>query len=141
NEYEQQRYPGDGFHSRLGAFLGTQGPVFEYQHYLAATLSRDNWNVRAQHRHKSSYGDCNSACGIAAEYHNEVDAYGLVDLAGTWRFNDRLAMTLHVLNVLDTDPPFTNNARQGSALSANIDTRYTDPRGRSVGVTLRGNFE
>lgn len=141
NEYEQQRYPGDGFHSRLGTFLGTQGPVFEYQHYLAATLSRDNWNLRAQHRHKSSYGDCNRACGIATEYHNEVDAYGLVDLAGTWRFNDRLAMTLHVLNVLDTDPPFTNNARQGSALSANIDTRYTDPRGRSVGVTLRGNFE
>ena len=141
DEYEQQRYQGDGFHSRLGTFLGTQGPVFEYQHYLAATLRRDNWVVRAQHRYKSSYGDCNRACGIPEQFANEVDAYGLIDLSGTWRFNDALALTVHVLNVLDTDPPFTNNARQGSALSANIDTRYTDPRGRSFGVTLRGNFQ
>ena len=142
DEYEQQRYQGDGFNSRLGTFLGTAGPVFEYQHYLAATLRRDNWSVRAQHRNKSSYNDCNSACGIRdPAFHNEVDAYGLVDLAGTWRFNDNLALTLHVLNALDTDPPFTNNARQGSALSANIDTRYTDSRGRSFGLTLRGNFQ
>ena len=140
DEYVQQRYAGDGLNSRAGTFLGTQGPVFEYQHYLAATLGKDKWRVRLQHRYKDSYKDCNAACGIAEEFFNTVDAYGLVDLSGTYRFSDNLGVTLHVLNVFDEDPPFTNNSRQGAALSGNTDVRYTDPRGQSIGLTLTGEF-
>jgi len=140
NEYEFQRFAGDGFNDRAGQIVDPNIlAVFEYQHFISASWTSDKWRVRLQNRYQSSYDDCNELCGIDEEFWNEVDAYTLFDVSATYVLNESLAATLHVNNVFDEEPPFVNGGR-GTALTGSRDIRNTDPRGQSFGITLKGEF-
>jgi iron complex outermembrane receptor protein len=68
---------------------------------------------------------------------NRVKAYSLWDLSGSWSASKQLTLRAGVKNLLDTAPPFSN---QAYFFISGYDPSYTDPRGRrfhlSVSYTL-----
>ena len=66
-----------------------------------------------------------------------VSAYQTVDLQGSYSGLKNLRLTLGVRNVLDRDPPYTN---QGFSFQAGYDPQYADPRGRFIYGRLTYSF-
>ena len=67
-----------------------------------------------------------------------VDAYSLWDLTGSWSITKNLKLRGGILNLLDTNPPYSN---QSYYFLATYDPTYTDPRGRSAYVSLNYAFK
>jgi iron complex outermembrane receptor protein len=135
-DYDFERVPGDPTFSRAGQYFDGF-PVPEYVHYLAFNWQNGNWSGQLQNQFVKGYSDCNGQCGIAPEYFNEVGDYSPFNLTASYAFSEALSIALHIKNLFDEDPPFTN----GGPLCATCDPRFTDPTGRAVGVTVRGTFD
>nr|WP_232429801.1 TonB-dependent receptor [Janthinobacterium sp. CG3] len=60
------------------------------------------------------------------------------DLTGSWNWNKNLKLRAGVLNVADTEPPFSN---QGAFFLVGFDPTYTDPRGRSFFLSANYAFK
>ena len=61
----------------------------------------------------------------------------LWDLTGRWQATEKLRVRGGILNLLDTDPPFSN---QAYFFIAGYDPSYSDPRGRSFYLALDYKF-
>ncbi|MEK0411473.1 hypothetical protein WNX29_10935, partial [Limosilactobacillus reuteri] len=59
------------------------------------------------------------------------------DLTGSWALTKQLKLRAGVLNLLDKDPPFSN---QAYFFLAGYDPSYTDPRGRNAFVSVTYSF-
>jgi iron complex outermembrane recepter protein len=68
----------------------------------------------------------------------KVESYSLWDLTGSWNATKALKIRAGVLNLLDTEPPFSN---QSYFFLAGYDPTYTDPRGRSYYLSLNYSFK
>ena len=76
----------------------------------------------------SGYRDSNA--GIPAPFNNNyVSDYGIVDLGFIYRGVKGLTLRAGVLNVLDKDPPFTNQTARFQARA--YDDRFHNPIGRT----------
>jgi len=64
-----------------------------------------------------------------------VPSYALWNLSGTYTGFKGVTLTAGVKNLLDKEPPFSN---QGTLFQKGYDPRYTDPVGRSL--YLRGSY-
>jgi iron complex outermembrane receptor protein len=67
-----------------------------------------------------------------------VKSYSLWDLTGSWAIGKNLKLRAGILNLLDKDPPFSN---QAWFFLAGYDPSYTDPRGRSGFVSVNYSFK
>jgi len=77
--------------------------------------------------YKSGYTDQN--LHIAPQYLNSVPSYSLWNLSGTYTCFKGVSLTAGVKNLLDKEPPFSN---QGTLFQKGYDPRYTDPVGRAL---------
>ena len=75
--------------------------------------------------------------GSASET-RRVASYETYDLQGTWDGWRGLGVTLGVKNLLDRDPPSSD---QGQTFQVGYDPRYVDPRGRTFYLGLRYAFK
>ena len=66
-----------------------------------------------------------------------VEAYTLVDLSASYKFNKMTSLTIGVKNLFDKDPPFSN---QSNRSQRGYDPRYTDPLGRALFVRAAYGF-
>jgi iron complex outermembrane receptor protein len=88
----------------------------------------------------SSYEDQNSAINIADGKRvapNRVKAYSLWDMSASYQVTPSLLLRVAVQNLLDTPPPYSN---QAFYFISGYDPSYTDPRGRSAYVRAQYRF-
>jgi iron complex outermembrane receptor protein len=129
-EYQDER---DGpFTQNVGRYAANN-PVFRWKHNLALNWRLGNWAATLAQSFKSGYTDQN--LDIEDQYLNKVPSYALWNMSGSYTGIKGVTLTAGVKNLLDKDPPFSN---QGTLFQKGYDPRYTDPVGRSL--YLRGSY-
>jgi iron complex outermembrane receptor protein len=119
SRYEYQTEADGEWVQNVGVFSGT-GPVFRWQHNATAIWSRGPLSAGLTAHHKSGYVDQNPA--------HRVGSNTTLDTYGAWQASKALALTFGVRNLLDRDPPFSN---QGTTFQQGYDPRYADAAGRT----------
>jgi iron complex outermembrane receptor protein len=130
-DYQNER---DGEFIQNAGRYADMGAVFRWQHTLTLGWSSGNWSAQLAQLYKTAYDDQNQ---VDAQYFNKVDSYSLWNVSGTYAGIKGLALTAGIKNLLDEDPPFTN---QGTMFQAGYDPRYTDPVGRAVFMRASYSF-
>ncbi|MFY7857489.1 MAG: TonB-dependent receptor domain-containing protein, partial [Rubrivivax sp.] len=111
-----------------------------WRHKASVDFDRGAWGLTLSNTFYSSYTDQNTAINLdtgAVVPPNQVKAYSLWDLTANWTVNKNVRLRAGVLNLLDTKPPFSNQAYY---FLASYDPTYTDPRGRFFYVNARYTF-
>ncbi len=130
NQYDYQDEPGGAFIENAGRYA-SNNPVFRWRHTASVNWRLGNWGATLSQNFKSSYKDQDNSAG------QKVDSYSLWNLTGTYTGIKGLALTAGVKNLLDTEPPFSN---QGTMFQQGYDPRYTDPVGRALYVCASYSF-
>lgn len=138
-EYERQFGPLEPFRSNLGVFLNDQ-VIQRWRHRITFGWDHGPFNLSLANGYSSGYRDQNTTYDPVTDSplpNRDVESYSLWDLTGSWQASDSLRVRAGVLNLLDTDPPFSNQAYY---FLASYDPTYTDPRGRSFFLALDYKF-
>ncbi|OFZ86567.1 MAG: hypothetical protein A2V78_15785 [Betaproteobacteria bacterium RBG_16_64_18] len=151
-EHKVQLTKGGEFVSDLGRFgeglAPAAGPVFRNVFRWFNSLDAGNWAHTITINYKSGYQDQTSteddclavvaSTGDCAASNRTVDSYMTADyqVRYTWRKN--LKLTAGVLNLTDTDAPFT--LKTNGAHSKGFDPRFADPRGRTIYINASYQF-
>lgn len=128
--YERQFGPLEPYRSNLGRFLNDQ-VIQRWRHRVAFNWDQDAFGVTLANTWLSGYRDQNTTYDPFSDEplpERDVDAYSLWDLTANWRVSEQWRIRGGVLNLLDEEPPFSN---QAYFFIAGYDPTYTDPRGRS----------
>ncbi len=137
-EYQFATDPRSPLVDGLGRFRDDKA-VQRWRHKLNLDWDRGPFGLTLANTYLSSYRDQNVPGLAAPEWNNrDVDAYSLWDLTGSYRITQSLRLRAGVLNVLNTAPPFTNQARY---FQTTWDSSYGDPRGRSYYASLTYSFK
>ncbi len=132
--YDYQRTVTDPYVNNVGIYVDAS-PVFRWQHVLGLGWNRGPWSGQLNIRHKTGYTDQNQ---VEAGFENEVKAYTLVDISGSWSGLKNTTITLGVKNLFDTKPPFSN---QGTVFQKGYDPRFADAVGRAYMLRAAYNFK
>ena len=136
-EYKFNTDPRSPLVDGLGRFRDDKA-VQRWRHRVNLDWDRGDFGLTLANTYLAGYRDQNVPGLAAPEWSDrDVEAYSLWDLSGSWRYSDRLRLRAGVLNLLDTAPPFTNQARY---FQVTWDSTYGDPRGRSVYASLNFAF-
>ncbi len=134
-EYDRQFGPKEGYRSNLGVFLNDQ-VIQRWRHRVSLDWDHGPFSLTLANQYSSGYTDQNTTYDPVSDTllpSREVKAYSLWDLTGSWNVNSRMKVRAGVLNLLDTAPPFSNQAYYFLA-------GYTDPRGRSAFISATYSF-
>ena len=129
---EQQTGNGDPFYSNLGHFIN-DGVVQRWRHTVSLDWSQGAFGATLTNSYLSGYTDQT----IVGKVDRKVTQYSLWDLTGSWAINSALSVRAGVKNLLDTAPPFS---QQAWFFLSGYDPSYTDPRGRFFFVSARYSF-
>ncbi|MDB5960556.1 MAG: hypothetical protein JWP59_1850, partial [Massilia sp.] len=125
--------------SNLGVFLNDQA-IQRWRHRASLDWDLGALSLTLANQYSSGYTDQNTTYDPAANKllpANQVKAYSLWDLTGSWAITKQMKLRAGVLNLADTPPPFSN---QAYFFLATYDPSYTDPRGRSAYLNLSYSF-
>jgi iron complex outermembrane receptor protein len=129
----QQQLDGVNFVSVLGRSV--VGPVPRWRHYLTLNWNSGSWGASLAQTISSGYTDANRD---SAGRERQVGAYDVWDLQGTYAGFEHTTIALGIKNLLDRDPPFSNQSALGQVM---YDPRYADPRGRVFYAQLTVGFK
>ena len=115
----------------VGIYTDTQ-VVQRWRHTLTFDFDRGPWGATLQQTYYQGYHDQNA---LADGSTRDVPAYVLWDLSGSYKFSKAFSLRAGIKNLLDTNPPRSN---QVYSFLAGYDPSYTDPRGRFVYIS--GNY-
>jgi iron complex outermembrane receptor protein len=135
-----QNVVGDPFVSNLNKFV-TDGVVQRWRHTITLDWERGNLAATLSNTYYSGYEDQNSAINTddgSVVAPNHVKAYSLWDLSASYAFSKQFKLRAGVQNLLDTSPPFSNQAYY---FISGYDPTYTDPRGRRFFVSANYAFK
>ncbi|WP_229490753.1 TonB-dependent receptor [Pseudoduganella namucuonensis] len=132
HKYEYQDEREGPFTQNVGRYAANN-PVFRWKHNAVIGWRMGVWSASLAQSFKTGYTDQN--LDIPAQFLNEVPSYSLWNLSATYTGIKGLSLTGGVKNLLDKEPPFSN---QGTLFQKGYDPRYTDPVGRSL--YLRGSY-
>jgi len=136
SKYDTQN-PDGSFSPNVGNLdQSTAGGVIpRVKTYQSLSWLFGDWDSTLAYRYQSSYKDLPSnLTGVD----RRVGAYELFDLQTTYAGFKGLRLTLGVRNLLDRDPPYSN---QGFSFQSGYDPQYADPRGRFVYAGLSYTFQ
>lgn len=125
HQYDYQNEREGEFVHNVGRYADL-APVFRWQHTAAVNWNSGPWGATLSQSYKTGYEDQNF---VAPQFNNKVSSYSLWNLAGSYAGFRGLTLMAGVKNLLDEDPPFTN---QGTMFQKGYDPRFTDPVGRAV---------
>ncbi|MGM9491872.1 TonB-dependent receptor [Ideonella sp. YS5] len=137
---KEQLGDGDPFVSNLGKFV-EDGAVQRWRHTVGVDWEYGAFAASLSNSYLSSYVDQNNAPDENAEQYvkfNRVKAYSLWDVQGSWQATPALTLRAGVKNLLDTPPPFSN---QAYFYLSGYDPSYTDPRGRFYYLSAQYRFQ
>ena len=134
-KYEFQKEKGGQWFNPVGRYLpqftdigGSPGAFPRFKQIINLGWEMNAYSASLLYRHSSGYKDSNAF--IPAPYNdNTVGAYGIYDLSFAYRGVKGLVLRAGVLNLLDEDPPFTNQTARFQARA--YDDRYHNPLGRT----------
>ncbi|CAN7524524.1 TonB-dependent receptor [Pseudoduganella sp. LjRoot289] len=129
-EYQDER---DGPYTQNVGRYAANNPVFRWKHNAVLNWRQGAWAATLAQSFKTGYTDQN--LDIPAQFLNEVPSYSLWNLSATYTGIKGLTLTGGVKNLLDKEPPFSN---QGTLFQKGYDPRYTDAVGRAL--YLRGSY-
>jgi iron complex outermembrane receptor protein len=138
-KYDRQFGPQEPYRSNLGVFLNDQ-VIQKWRHRINFEWDNGPVTLTLANQYSTSYTDQNTTYDPFTDKllaPNRVKAYSLWDLTGSWAIAKNLKLRAGVLNLLDKDPPFSN---QAWFFLAGYDPSYTDPRGRSAFVSANYSF-
>jgi iron complex outermembrane receptor protein len=139
-KYDRQFGPLEAERSNLGLFLNDQ-VIQKWRHRISFGYDRGPLSVTLANQYSSSYTDQNTTYDPASDTvlpSRRVKAYSLWDMTASYAVSKQIKLRLGVLNLLDTAPPFSNQAYY---FLAGYDPTYTDPRGRSAFLSLNYSFK
>jgi iron complex outermembrane receptor protein len=99
------------------------------------TWDNGPWSVTLGNSYQSSYRDWNT--DLDGNF-RQVSSMSLWDLYVNWKWIKNLSVTLGAKNLLDTNPPATN---QQNSVQAAYDPSYYDPRARVVYISATYGFK
>jgi iron complex outermembrane receptor protein len=132
DRYDYQNEPGGPFTENAGRYADAS-PVFRWRHNATLSWNMAPWSMALSNRYMSGYDDQNA---VDPQFEQRVDNYSVWTLSGTWSTR-QVDFTVGVKNLLDEDPPYTN---QVTTFQQGYDPRYTDPLGRTVYVRAAYKF-
>jgi iron complex outermembrane receptor protein len=138
--YDRQFGPQEPYRSNLGVFLNDQ-VIQKWRHRVNFEWDNGPVTLTLANQYSSSYTDQNTTYDPYTDAllaPNRVKSYSLWDLTGSWAIGKQLKLRAGILNLLDKDPPFSNQAYY---FLAGYDPSYTDPRGRSGFVSVNYSFK
>ncbi len=139
-KYDRQFGPLEAERSNLGLFLNDQ-VIQKWRHRISFGYDRGPLSATLANQYSSSYKDQNTTYDPSSNTvlpSRRVKAYSLWDLTGSYALSKSLKLRVGVLNLLDTEPPFSNQAYY---FLAGYDPTYTDPRGRSAFASVNYSFK
>jgi iron complex outermembrane receptor protein len=129
---EQQTGNGDPYYSNLGHFVN-EGVVQRWRHTISLDWEQADWGVTLTNSYLSGYTDQS----IFGKVDRKVKEYSLWDLTGAWSVTPAITLRAGVKNLLDTAPPFS---QQAWFFLSGYDPSYTDPRGRFLFLSAQYKF-
>ncbi|MCV2358834.1 MULTISPECIES: TonB-dependent receptor [Roseateles] len=138
-KYERQFGAGEPFESNAGRFLSDQ-VIQKWRHRVSVDWDIGAFGLTLGNTYYSGYTDHNTAFNPNTSQllpARDVQAYSLWDMSGSWAINKAAKLRVGVQNLLDKQPPFSN---QGYYFLATYDPTYTDPRGRNFYASLSYSF-
>lgn len=140
NKYRFQVEPGGVWYNPNGVYSPQfGGPVIRYQHVLNTTWQAGAFSTLLTYKFQKGYRDQNAQGAPFTAFNNrQVQDYGVFDLSVTWTGIKGLSLSAGVLNLLDTDPPFTNQVARFQARG--YDDRFHNPLGRTWKLSARYSF-
>ena len=135
-EYKQSQIQG-GYIDFANQTLGGVGPVPYWRHHLVLDWNRGPWSVTlTENFQRGTYDqfpnpNTNGVPRVTGDY-------DIWNVAGSYAGFKNFALSAGVKNLLDRDPPFSNQ----TAFNVNgYDPTYTDPRGRLYWAGIRYAFK
>ena len=135
-KYDAQQADGSyaGFISNtLGSPVTGVSPRFKS--YQSVSWDNGPWSLTLGNTYQSSYTDAQTDLN---GNERTVSSLTLWDLQATWKGLRNFALTLGVRNLLDTNPPATN---QQNSFQSGFDPSYYDPRARVMYVSATFKFK
>jgi iron complex outermembrane receptor protein len=111
------------------------GVIPRWKHYVQMSFDSGPWTVSVGNTYQSGYVD------FQTDFNNNerrVSSMSLYDLQAVWRGLKNFTFTLGAKNVLDSNPPATN---QQNTFQAGYDPSYYDARARFVYGQVRYEFK
>ncbi|MBC7942337.1 MAG: TonB-dependent receptor, partial [Chitinophagaceae bacterium] len=133
-EYKRQFGKQEPLVSNVGRFLNDQ-VIQRWRHRVSVDWDSGPFAATLGNSYYSGYTDDSYLPDTAPR---RVEAYSLWDLSASWKATASLQLRAGVLNLLDTDPPFSN---QSYYFLSTYDPTYTDPRGRTLFASLKYSFK
>ena len=145
-KYRFQTEPGGAFFNPVGRWesrfisSGTSGgPVLRYQQVATFGWERKDWSSQITHRFQRGYRDQNSQGAPFTSFNTRTVAdHEVFDVAFSYTGMKNLTLGLGVLNLLNSDPPFSNQTARFQARA--YDDRYVNPLGRTWQVSGKYSF-
>ena len=125
----QQQAEGD-YLDNVGRFTADNGAITRWRHYATINWKRGPWSGTLGQNFMLGYRDSSGA--------RRVGSYETFDLQGGWDGWKGFALVAGIRNVLDRDPPASD---QGQTFQVGYDPRYTDAHGRTYYVNLKYAFK
>ncbi len=133
-DYKVQDGPGRAYVNSVGRF-GNDQVVQRWRHTASFNYDYADWSATIQQTYYLGYTDQNPGPDGNARH---VGSYELWDLTGSYRPFKEFKIRAGIKNVLDRQPPASN---QVYSFLAGYDPNYTDPRGRSFFASLSYSFK
>lgn len=124
------------------ASANAPGVIPRWKHSLSVNWKLGPWSATLAHNYQTGYRDVPGTfedTDDPAFRHRRVSAYSTFDVLFNHQLSRRFDVGLGVKNLLDTDPPYTNNGGQ-AFFQSGYDPTYTDPRGRFVYARANWRF-
>ena len=145
-KYEFQKEPGGAWFNPVGNYNiqftddgGSPGPVIRFKQVLNLGWEMNAFNAGLAWRFTSGYYDSNPSSSVSVPYRNNaVGNYNVFDLSFGYTGIKGLTLRAGVLNVLDEDPPYTNQTARFQARA--YDDRFHNPLGRTWTLGARYEF-
>jgi len=113
---------------------GDNAPVFRWRHNASLQWNLNKWSATLSNKYMSGYRDQNY---VDPEFEQSVKAYSVWSLSGAYSGFKNTEVTVGVKNLLNQDPPFSN---QIGTFQTGYDPRFTDPLGRTFYVRATYKF-
>ncbi|HTD05016.1 TonB-dependent receptor domain-containing protein, partial [Undibacterium sp.] len=130
-KYDYQNERNGPFLSSVGTY-SDNNPTFRWRHNAALNWVNGPWGATIAQSYNAGYHDQNQ---VDDQFKQDVSSYSLWNVSGSYSGFKHIMLTAGIKNLLNTDPPFSN---QGTLFQKGYDPRYTDPVGRAYYV--RGSY-
>jgi iron complex outermembrane receptor protein len=129
-QYRYQQQAEGPYVDNVGVFTSDNGAITRWRHYVTLNWRSGAWGATLGQNFALGYRDSSET--------RRVGSYETYDLQGTWDGWKGLGVVAGIRNVLDRDPPASD---QGQTFQTGYDPRYTDAHGRTFYLNLKYAFK